>query len=212
MGIRIFKKTENILMLLVDKTVKAAIGIFLASAIATSTASAGVIWDEATDGSLSTDRLSPTTMGTLALGSNDLIGSTVSGISKFFSITIGAGTELSALIVEDWQSDDDLGFLGVVTGTPFTVDPAAPNVTNLLGYVHYGVLDIGQDVLQSMGQGPGSQGFTGPLGAGTYSFWVRQGGADVADWDLNFVVTPEPGTAVLLGLGLAGLSLRRREA
>ena len=80
-------------MLLVDKTVKAALGIFLASAIATSTASAGVIWDEATDGSLSTDRLSPTTMGTLAPGSNDLIGSTVSGISKFFSITIGAGTE-----------------------------------------------------------------------------------------------------------------------
>jgi len=200
-------------MLSVRTILKIGIATLLLSFGTAVTASAAVIWDEAIDGSLSTDRNSPTNMGTLATGSNDLIGTTVSGISKFFSITIGSGSELSALIVEDWQSVDDLGFLGVVSGTPFTVDPASPNVTELLGYVHYGTLDVGQNILSNLGSGPGSQGFTGALGAGTYSFWVRQGGPDPATWDLNFVASsvPEPSSALLLAVGLLVLNTRHRK-
>ena len=169
---------------------------------------AAVVWDEAIDGSLSTDRQTPTDFGSLSVGSNDAIGTTVSGISKFFTFNIGANEELSALIVEDWDSADDLGFLGIVTGDTFTVDPANPNVTDLLGYVHYGELDVNQVILPSMGQGPGSQGFTPPLGPGDYSFWVRQGGADAATWDLNFVVTtpiPEPTAGWILCSGTIAL-------
>ena len=175
-----------------------------------SAAMADIVWDEAIDGSLSTDRFNTTNMGALAVGSNDVIGTTVSGISKFFTITIAEGTELSALIVEGWESVDDLGFLGIVEGDFFDVDPANPDVTQLLGYAHYGTLDVGQDILPTMGNGPGSQGFSAPLGPGDYSFWVRQGGADPATWDLNFVVTPAPGALALLGLGgLFGASRRR---
>ena len=129
-----------------------AITLILMGFTTAGVASATVIWDEASDGSLSTDRLTPTDMGTIGIGSNDVIGQTVSGISKFFSITIGAGDQLSALIVEDWQSADDIGFLGMVAGTPFNVDPASPNVGDLLGYAHYGELDVGQDILQTIGQ------------------------------------------------------------
>ena len=169
---------------------------------------ADVVWDEDVDGSLSTDRFNTTDFGTLAQGSNNLICDTVSGISKFFTFNIADGEELAAIILDDWISEDDLGFLGVVTGDFFSVDPANPDVTQLLGYVHHGETFVGQDILPAMGQGPGSIGFTGALGPGDYSFWIRQGGAELTTQDLNFVVTPTPGAIALLGLG--GIAARRR--
>ena len=182
---------------------------------------ASIVWDESIHGSLSTDRSTPTDFGVLTDGDNNVIGTTVSGISKFFTFTIGDGFTFDKLSVESWESVDDLGFLGIVTGDTFSVDPANPDVTQLLGYYHYGVGDVGDDILTAMGEGPGSQGFTAPLGPGEYSFWVRQGGADPATWNLNFEVSgsgsgeeaiPEPTTmliwSVLGGLGL--LVWRRR--
>ena len=173
-------------------------------------ASADIVWDEDIDGSLSTDRFNTTDFGTLSAGSNNMIADTQSGISKFFTFTIAEGTELSAMILDQWISEDDLGFLGMVEGDFFNVDPSAPDVTQLLGYVHHGETYVGQDFMPAMGQGPGSQGFTGPLGAGTYSFWLRQGGSQLTTQDINFVVTPAPGAFALLGV--AGLILRRRQA
>ena len=169
---------------------------------------ADVVWDEDVDGSLSTDRFNTTNFGVLSQGSNNLICDTVSGISKFFTFTIAEGEELSAIILDEWISEDDLGFLGVVTGDYFSVDPANPDVTQLLGYVHHGETFVGEDILPAMGQGPGSIGFTGALGPGDYSFWIRQGGAELTTQDLNFVVTPAPGALALLGL--AGVVGRRR--
>ena len=185
-------------------------GLLLGAAISfvAAPALADIVWDEDIDGSLSTDRFNTTNFGTLAVGSNNLICDTQSGISKFFTFTIAEGEELSAIILDDWISEDDLGFLGVVTGDFFSVDPANPDVTQLLGYVHHGETFVGQDILPAMGQGPGSIGFTGALGPGDYSFWIRQGGAELTTQDLNFVVTPAPGALALLGL--AGVAGRRR--
>ena len=171
---------------------------------------ADIVWDEDIDGSLSTDRFNTTDFGTLAVGSNNMIAYTQSGISKFFTFTIAEGNEFAALILDDWASEDDLGFLGIVTGDFFSVDPSNPDVTQLLGYVHHGETFVGEDILPAMGQGPGSIGFTGALGPGTYSFWLRQGGAELTMQDLNFVVTPAPGALALLGVGgLFGRSRRR---
>lgn len=187
---------------------KAAMIGGVAALLAATSCLADVVWDEDIDGSLSTERFMPTYFGTLDEGSNNLICDTQNGISKFFSLTIGEGQELSAIILDDWISEDDLGFLGVVYGDVFWVDPANPNVTDLLGYVHHGETTVGQDILPAMGQGPGSQGFAGALGAGDYSFWIRQGGAQLTTQDLNFVVTPAPGAVALMGL--AGVAARRR--
>ena len=183
--------------------------------VAATPAMAGVVWDEAIDGSLSTDRFNTTDFGTLDAGSNNMICDTQSGISKFFTFTIAEGNTLSAMILDDWISEDDLGFLGILEGDYFSVDPSNPDVTQLLGYVHHGETSVGQDILPAMGQGPGSQGFTGPLGPGTYSFWIRQGGAFLTTQDINFVVegsTPVvPGVGAIAGLfGVAGISRRRR--
>ena len=182
-----------------------------------SVAMSDVIWDEDIDGSLSTDRFNTTDFGTLSVGSNNMIVDTQNGISKFFTFTIAEGNTLGAAILDDWISEDDLGFLGIVEGSYFDVDPASPDVTQLLGYVHHGDTFVGQDILPAMGQGPGSQGFTGPLGPGTYSFWIRQGGAQLTTQDINWVVegsTPVvPGVGGLAGLlGVAGMARRRRRA
>lgn len=165
-----------------------------------------VVWDESINGSLSTDRFDTTHFGTLAIGSNDGIGTTVLGISKFFTFNIGVDQELTSLVVKSWVSRDDLAFLGVVTGDTFSVDPASPNVAKLLGYAHYGEPNVGQNILSLIGQSPGSQGFTAPLGPGDYSFWVRQAGPDPATWDLDFVVegsavVPLP-SAIWMGIGM----------
>ena len=179
-----------------------------AALLAATACIADVVWDEDLDGSLSTDRFNTTNFGTLAVGSNNMICDTQSGISKFFTFTIGAGQELSAIILDEWISEDDLGFLGIVTGDFFNVDPANPDVTQLLGYVHHGETSVNTDILPAMGQGPGSQGFVGALGPGDYSFWIRQGGSQLTTQDLNFVVTPAPGAVALMGL--AGVAARRR--
>ena len=187
---------------------KAAMMGGAAALLAATACIADVVWDEDIDGSLSTDRFNTTNFGTLEAGSNNLICDTQSGISKFFTFTIGAGEELSAIILDDWISEDDLGFLGIVTGDFFNVDPTNPDVTQLLGYVHHGDTFVGEDILPAMGQGPGSIGFVGALGPGDYSFWIRQGGAQLTTQDLNFVVTPAPGAVALMGL--AGVAARRR--
>jgi hypothetical protein len=54
-------------------------------------------------------------------------------------------------------------------------------------------------------------GFTPPLAAGNYTFWIQQTGANSATYTLDFRVTPEPGTLALLGISAAvGVAIRRR--
>ena len=165
-------------------------------------AKAAVVWDESVNGSLSTDYLNPTGLGVLASGSNHIIGSTSYGQSNFFTFTIGEGIELETLVVESWDSLDDVGFIAVGNGTVLPTDPSNPDVTALLGYEHYGQPHVGLDILQLMGAGPGSQGFLGSLGDGEYVFWVQQNGVQ-ADWDLSFNVIPEPGTGAFVVASLA---------
>ena len=135
-----------------------------------------VAWEEAVDGSLSTDRLNPTAL-TMSCGHNSVMGTIVSGISKFITFTPPANSGWMQLYLDDWVSTDDLGFLGLVADSTFTVDPAAPNVGDLIGYYHFGEPDIGNgDFLSALGQGPGSQGFTPPLlPPQAFSMWLRQG-------------------------------------
>ena len=70
-------------------------------AVGTTQLSADVVWDEDIDGSLSTDRFNTTNFGTLAVGSNNMVADTQSGISKFFTFTIAEGEELSAIILDE---------------------------------------------------------------------------------------------------------------
>ena len=193
---------------------------FLVAAIATGMiggiASADLMWDEAIDGDLSGDYQNPTQLFTKGVN-NHVIFTTndVDGVDReYFTLTIAEGFELAAIVLDVFETDpvSNLGFIGVAAGNVFPTPPDAPDVTSLLGYYLPGTGDVGNDILQSMGNGGGSQGFSGPLGPGSYSFWVQETGPSVDNWDLNFIVTEIPAPGAVALLGLAGLASRRRRA
>ncbi len=174
--------------------------------------SGALIHDESVDGDLSGDRLAPNSF-VLSSGSNQLAAISVSGDREYVHFEIPAGLVLSAIVLEAWESEDEIGFIGVQQGTTFTEPPTGTDVANLLGWTHFGpgALGVGVDYIDALAAGAGAMGFTPPLPAGDYAFWIQQTGAASAAYQLDFVVTPEPASAVLLIV--AGLvSTRRRPA
>jgi PEP-CTERM motif len=140
---------------------------------------------------------------------------------------------------------DEIAFIGIQTGTVFTeppLPPIPPNTTftdpsKLLGYTLIGSTNAannfpsvnapGGDLLPSMGltgtrpnqpngtPEPDPIGFKAPLPAGDYVFWAQQTAEGDVDVRLNFVVSPVPEPASILGLlavGILGTSwLRKRQ-
>ena len=191
----------------------AACCVFIAAS-----ASADLMWDEAIDGDLSGDYTNPTQLFTKGVN-NHVIFTTVGAAAnggnqdrEYFTFEVAEGFQLDAIILDafDTEPESNLGFISIAAGNVFPTSPDAPDVTTLLGYTLPGVSDVGSDILQAMGNGGGSQGFSGPLGAGIYSFWAQETGPSTDNWDLNFVVSeiPAPGALALLGLG--GIAARRR--
>jgi hypothetical protein len=165
-------------------------------------ASAVVTWDETIDGPLSNDRLAPTAVD-LVPGINSMLGTTVSGDREYVTMSIPSGQKLSQIILESYVGIDGTAFIGVQSGTTFTEPPTGTNVANLLGYAHFGpgVGNDGLDILPEIGAGGGAIGFAPPLIGSDYTFWIQQTGANATTYRLDFVVVPEPGSALLLSVG-----------
>ena len=191
----------------------------IAAGLITGFASADLMWDEAIDGDLSGDHMNPTQLFTKGVN-NHVIFTTVGGNPEqdreYFTFTIAEGFELASIVLDGFTTspESNLGFFGVAAGTVMPTPPTAPDPTVLLGYALVGMADIGDDILQTMGGGGGSIGFTGALGPGSYTFWAQETGPSTDDWDLNFIVIEQagvvPGVGGLAGLMGAGLARRRR--
>ncbi len=190
-------------------------------AMAAAAQAGGVGWDESVNGDLSGDGLSPTFVNLLA-GDTTVRG--VTGRAEFgspvdrdyFTVVVPAGFELSALIVLPGTVPlVNVGFIAVMNGNTFTVPPDTQSAAGLLGFALYSENDIGNDILPAMAiPALGSSGFTPPLPAGNYAFWVQETGVGVAPYGFSFAVTavPEPATALsmLAGLALLAGALKRR--
>jgi hypothetical protein len=177
-------------------------------------AQAATVWDEAVSGDLANVGTSPTAL-TLGLGTNTVSGTTgrIAGVvdRDYFSFTLPEGWQLDTLTVlpgSTFLGASGLSFIAVQAGPQVTVNPTSGSATGLLGWMHYGENDIGVDILQVMGFGPGASGFSGALPAGSYSFWIQDTGTGTAAYNLAFGVSavPEPAAALLLLGGLAGLT------
>ncbi|MEM8757975.1 MAG: hypothetical protein AAGF47_09355 [Planctomycetota bacterium] len=167
-------------------------------------------WDESVDGDLTGDRFAPQLL-VAAEGTNTITGTVIAGDLDYFRFVVPDGLELAEINLVDYQSTaDQIAFIAVQSGSEFTVDADAADPTTLLGYLLYGPTNVGLNVIDDIGMGPGSIGFSGPLPAGEYSFWNQQTGSDLTTYSFEFVLVPGPGSLALLGAAGLGAVRRRR--
>lgn len=202
----------------------ALFGSALAAVIAVSPASAASTYSENVSGDLSNNGLSPTAIS-LAFGNNMIEGNTgrdsAGAIDRdYFTFTLASGQALDAIELLTGTTTLGFSFIGVQSGNQLTLPPSTPDATGLLGWYHYSSADVGSNILDNIGvPAAGSTGFNGPLGPGTYTFWVQEAspGSPVR-YRFNFLVgnfvgeVPEPSTwaMLLLGFGAVGYAMRRR--
>jgi len=196
----------------------------LAVVLAGARAEATTLWDESVNGDLSGNQSAPTAL-TLSLGTNAVIGSlrisSSSDNQDWIALTVPAGMQLGAVVLNSYASTDQQGFTGVQAGTNFVGSVNSPG--SYLGYAHFGTGAqngalpatnlVGVDILPIMGNtnlAAGSQGFTPPLGSGPYTFLIQQTGTAATSYEFDYVVIPEPATVILVALGCGAIVLRRR--
>jgi hypothetical protein len=158
-------------------------------------------YNEAVSGDLSSAGLTPTSLGALTLGSNEVFGATGdsgSGIDRdYFTFSIPVGFTLESLtVLPGTEPGERVSFIGIQEGSQVTVSPNASDATGLLGWTHYSAGEINTDILPIMSSPSfGSSGFTPPLGAGDYSIWIQDFDSGVSAYGFRFGVQPVPSPA-----------------
>jgi hypothetical protein len=191
--------------------VLAALAVGVGAVVGVGSAQGTVIHNEVVNGDLSNDKAAPTHYALLP-GVSSILAS-VNGATDFqdwVSITVPAGYELSALVLTDYDSQDAVAFTGFQFGPAFVGSEFEAG--SYAGWTHLGPTQLGEDLLLHMADqvtNPGSQGFTPPLPAGTYTFLIQQIGDDTL-YLYDFHVTAVPGPAGLLALAGVGALARRR--
>ena len=183
-----------------------AVGLLTAPCLATD-------YNEATSGDFANSGSAPTSIGSLTPGSNNIFGTTGRGNTgldrDYFTFTVPVNSFLVSMTeLPGTTVGGDVSFIGVQAGNKVTVGTNPSSAAGLLGWTHYGVADINVDILPRMGVSSfGSTGFTTPLGAGDYAFWLQDfnGGAFTYGFRLGVTAVPEPGSlALFMGLGMGG--------
>jgi hypothetical protein len=186
-------------------------GAIMALIVSISSLGFGASLLESVVGDFSNNGLSPNGFALDKNGANPLSGSSQGGDKDYVTVTVKSGSWLTSLVLTSYVSNDGRAFIGMMSGPQFTESSTSTNVANLMGYTHFGTGagNVGGDLFTNMKTAAGAQGFSTPLGAGTYSFWIQQLGAKT-DYTMTFNTVPEPGTLLALAAGAAALARRRK--
>ena len=170
----------------------------------------GISMDELVDGDFSGNRSQPSDY-VLGPGSNSLLGKTVGGDLDYVSVRVLPGMTLDSMTLVSYASNDSTAFIAIQSGAVFTEPPSGTNIAKLLGYTHIGpgAGNVGTDILDDLGVGPGAIGFHPPLSEGTYTFWIQQLGATTS-YHFDLFVMPEPSSEAMLAAGCAALAMLER--
>lgn len=134
-------------------------------------------YNESVSGDISDDPSAPLFLQ-LSSGVNSLRATSSAGDLEYVTVNVPEGYQLETLILASYNSSDEIAFAAVQEGTVFTEFgiPSEIDVSNLLGWSHISAGQVGTNVLDNIGRGSGSIGFTGPLPSGDYTFWLQQTG------------------------------------
>jgi hypothetical protein len=166
--------------------------LLLLTALRWSACATAADYSEFTGGDLSSIGSQPTPLA-LAAGSNSLLGQASAVDFDFLRISVPAGHTLDSIIVT-FHEDINQVYSGLQAGPTWTagsgteVDPA-----QLLGWAnfpsnpHHGG-HTGEDILDDIGLGAGSTGFTPPLPSGVYTFLFQTASNAIA-YGLDFSVS-----------------------
>ena len=197
------------------------LGIF---AFASVPAYAQVNHDETVDGELSGDNLAPFDLGVFGVGLNNVAGTIVDARGAnpnvdVFTFDIAAGTQLDGIFLNQFDSTDNVAFLGIDDSNTFPFNTAeldnSPDQSQFIGGLLFGGSSSADNIIDPIGSGFGA-GFSGPLGAGEYTVYLQQLGGATVDYSLGFSVVstvPEPATGLLLAplFGMAAMRRRRSQ-
>ena len=149
-------------------------------------------YSEFTSGDLSSVGSQPTPLA-LTAGYNSLIGQASVVDFDFLRITVPANHTLDAIVVT-FHEDINQVYAGLQAGPTWTAGSGAEiDPAQLLGWAnfpsnpHHGG-HTGEDILDDIGLGAGSTGFTPPLPNGVYTFLFQTASNAIA-YGLNFSVS-----------------------
>jgi hypothetical protein len=186
-----------------------------------SPARAGIVYIESTDGDLSGNSMSPSSLGTLMLGVNSVSASTIPAPldRDFFTLTLPANTRLDSIILRSYSNvGSSQSFFAVIEGSSLASvnDPGLLLGAALIG--NAAGATVGNDLLDDLANRNGIGGtpqFSGPLLAGAsdraLTFWHQEtAGVTTSAFEFNVSAVPEPSALTLLAVSAGGLVFRQR--